>query len=97
MSGRLVHSILRHRVRVHPLSLIELATHILLANLINSIPHHTPSTQSAMATLLPPQDGPTYPTLDALILQIQQHAIQQGYAIVIGRSKTNKKGERRKA
>ena len=50
-----------------------------------------------MATLLPPEDGLTCPTLDGLVQQVQKHAFTQGYAVVIGRSKNNKKGERRKA
>ena len=50
-----------------------------------------------MATLLPPEDGFTYPTLDGLVQQVQKHAFTQGYAVVISRSKNNKKGQRRKA
>ena len=44
----------------------------------------------------PPEDGLCYPTLDGLIKQIQEHAAPQGYAVVQGRSKRNKKDEKRK-
>ena len=44
----------------------------------------------------PPEDGLCYPIFDGLIKQIQEHAATQGYAVVQGRSKKNKKGEKRK-
>ena len=51
----------------------------------------------ATQSLAPPANGLSYPTLRGLIEEIQQHAVSQGYAVVIQRIKNNKKGEKRKA
>ena len=57
-----------------------------------------PTMDPATSTsLLPPEDGLQAPSLYSLVRDLQQHAISQGYAIVIGRTKNNKKGEKRKA
>ena len=52
---------------------------------------------TATYSLLPPPDNLTSPILSSLVQEVQQHAISQGYAVVIGRTKNNKKGEKRKA
>ena len=47
-------------------------------------------------TLLPPPNGLTDATVDTLLYQVQQHAGQEGYAVVKQRSKPDKYGVVRK-
>lgn len=47
--------------------------------------------------LLPPPEGLTAPTLNDLILRIQQHSGPEGYAVAIARSNPDKYGVTRKA
>ncbi len=44
-----------------------------------------------MATIAPPPTGLSTDTLNELILQVQEHGKQQGYAVVTFRSKKNTK------
>lgn len=47
--------------------------------------------------LLPPVDGQSFETLEDCVLQINQHAASEGYAVVLCRTKKLKLGVRRKA
>lgn len=47
--------------------------------------------------LTPPPEGELYSSLESLVAAINEHAGPEGYAVVIARTKNNKKGEKRKA
>ena len=47
--------------------------------------------------LAPPIEGEVYTSLESLITAVNMHAGGEGYAVVVARTKVNKKGDKRKA